>query len=209
MPENVTLPFAPPPPEHRPHLIPAWLVPLLGLPLRRIWDNPAHIILPLIQSGHRVLEVGPGSGFFTIPMGQKVGPNGHLFCVELQESVRRRLIRKVSRRTLADRIEVRPCAEFDLQILDLEESLDLAVAIDVLHEVPDPARTIQQMVSALCLGGGLLIREPKGHCPEAVFKAEIAWAIQAGLVQQPGPWDLGSRGQLALFRKDNAINWVA
>ncbi len=201
MAQDAPSPLSPPPPEHKPHLIPAWMVPLLSLPIRRLWDKPSRLVLPLIQPGDRILEVGPGSGYWTLPMAQALGPEGHLFGVELQDIVRKRLNRKVSRHNLGKRVEVRSCTASDLEVMDLEGSLDLAVAIDVLHETPDPASTLRQMASALRPGGRLLVREPRGHCPGSLFQAEIAGALQAGLVRLPTPWDFGPRVQVALFQK--------
>ncbi|BDU73577.1 class I SAM-dependent methyltransferase [Mesoterricola silvestris] len=178
-------------------VIPAWLVPFLSLPLRRLWDQPERLVLPLVQPGARILEVGPGSGWFTWPMALAVGPAGRILCVELQEPVRRRLARAAVRRHLAQ-VEVRACGAHDLGLEDLAGTLDLAVAIDVLHETPDPAATLRQMAATLRPGGRLLIREPKGHCPRALFEAEQAWAVQAGLA--PAPWDKPSP-MAALFQK--------
>ena len=193
-------PTVPAIPEQHPHVIPAWMVPLLSLPIRRFWDKPERIVLPLIRPGDWVLEVGPGSGFFTLPMAKAVGSQGRILCVELQEVVRRRLERSVTRRGLAQ-VQVRPCLGNDLQIQDLEGSMDLAVAIDVLHETPDPASTMRQMAAALRPGGKLLVREPRGHCPWPTFQAEVAWAFSSGLVRQAGPWASGSKAQIALFVK--------
>jgi ubiquinone/menaquinone biosynthesis C-methylase UbiE len=194
------MPANPPVAQHRPHLIPAWMVPLLSLPLRRIWDPPERLVLPLVHPGDRILEVGPGSGFFTFPMAKAAGPGGRLFCVELQETVLGRLRRGVAGRGLGQ-VEVRPCGADDLRIQDLEASMDLAVAIDVLHETPDPASTLRQMAAALRPGGVLLIREPRGHCPAPLFQAELAWAVLAGLEPRAGALDFGPRAQVALFRK--------
>jgi SAM-dependent methyltransferase len=96
---------------------------------------------------------------------------------------------------------VRACGSSELQLQDLAESVDLSVAIHVLHEMPDPASAIRQMAASLRPGGQLMILEPKGHCPEAVFQAELHWAEQAGLTRMPDPWNLGARHQGALFRK--------
>lgn len=195
----MTSPTPQPATEPRPHVIPAWMVPLLSLPLRRLWDGPAQLVLPCITPGDRILEVGPGSGFFTLPMAKATGPLGQVVCVELQAPVRRRLLRTLQRLVPGASVRVRPCTSDDLQVQDLAESMDLAVAIDVLHETPDPALAIRQMASTLRPGGRLLIREPRGHCPASLFKAEITWAEQAGLVQEaPTP---SLRGLAALFRK--------
>jgi SAM-dependent methyltransferase len=132
-------------------------------------------------------------------MAKATGPLGQVVCVELQASVRRRLLRTLQRQTPGAAVQVRPCTPDDLQVQDLAESMDLAVAIDVLHETPDPALAIHQMASTLRPGGRLLIREPRGHCPESLFKAEIAWAEQAGLVREAPASAL--KGQAALLKK--------
>jgi 2-polyprenyl-3-methyl-5-hydroxy-6-metoxy-1,4-benzoquinol methylase len=195
----MTSPTSQPATEPRPHVIPAWLVPLLSFPLRRLWDKPEQLVLPCITPGDRILEVGPGSGFFTLPMARAAGPLGQVVCVELQAPVRRRLLRTLQRRASGAAVQVRPCTPDDLQVQELAGSMDLAVAIDVLHETPKPALAIRQMAATLRPGGRLLIREPRGHCSESLFKAEMAWAEQAGLVPEaPVP---ALRGQAALFKR--------
>jgi SAM-dependent methyltransferase len=189
------------PSEHRPSVIPSWLVPLLSLPLRRLWDRPERLVLPQIQPGDRILELGPGSGFFTFPMARATGAQGRVLCVELQEPVRRRLQRAVARHALPAAIDVRPCTADSLQAQDLNGSVDLAVAIDVLHETPDPGAAIRELAASLRPGGRLLIREPRGHCPEPLFQAELAWAAQAGLQRLPDPWAPGLRVHGALFQR--------
>lgn len=193
--------LSPVPSEHVPHLIPAWMVPLLALPIRRIWDKPSQTVLPLIQAGAKILEVGPGSGFFTIPMAQAAGPTGAIACVELQEPVRRRLEAKLQKRGL-HWVKVRPCSDRDLQVDDLVGAMDLAVAIDVLHEIPDPPRAILAMARCLRPGGRLLVLEPKGHCKESVFQAEVGWAEQCGLLRQPALANLPSGRHGALFLRE-------
>lgn len=192
--------FSPAPPEHRPHVIPSWMVPLLALPIRKWWEDPDRIVRPLIQPGMRILEVGPGSGFFTLPMAEATGPSGAVACVELQAPVRDRLRAKLRRRRLGW-AEVRPCSGRDLQVEDLEGRMDLAVAIDVLHEMPEPARALEQMFRSLRPGGRLLVLEPRGHCPGPVFEAEGAWAREAGFLRLPGPDRIGSRRHGALFER--------
>ncbi|WP_005035735.1 class I SAM-dependent methyltransferase [Holophaga foetida] len=186
---------------HHPSVIPAWLVPFLSLPFRRLWDSPQRIVLPLVRPGDRILEVGPGSGFFTVPMARALGADGRVFCVELQEAVQRRLRRTLERRGLLDIVEVRACGEADLKVKDLEGAMDLVVAIHVLHEMPTPDRAIAQMASVLRPGGRLLVREPKGHCPASLFRSEVDWAIQSGLSLVPHPEGNRTGACVALFEK--------
>lgn len=168
--------------EHRPHVIPAWMLPLLALPIRRWFDPSVKEILADVRPGMRVLEVGPGVGYHSIPLARALGPAGGLTCVELQAPAREGLRRRLARRGLADRVDIRPCEPADLGIADLAGTEDLALAIAVLHEMPEPARALADLAKALRPGGRLRVLEPKGHCSATLFEAEVAWAKAAGLV---------------------------
>ena len=185
---------------HRPGAAPAWLVPLLALPIRRLLDDPRRQVLPLVHAGSRILEVGPGTGFYSVPVARALGPEGRLVCVELQEPVRAGLQRRLAERGLAGRVEIRACAERDLGIQELAGTFDAVLAIAVVHEMPDPAGALAQMALALRPGGRLLLMEPRGHCPEALFQAECAWAVEAGLRPDPGV-PAGGRGYRAVFQR--------
>jgi SAM-dependent methyltransferase len=115
--------------------------------------------------------------------------------------------RRLRRRGLADRVISRVCQPDDLNVSDLAGSIDLAVMIYVLHEVPDPARTLGQVATALRTGGRLLLIEPRGHCPSELFAAELRMAHGLGLVpcKEP-PLDGTGRRQIALLeRVGNAV----
>ena len=186
------------PAGHRPSAAPAWLVPLLALPIRALWDDPGKQVVPLVPWGGRVLEVGPGTGFHSVPVARALGPEGNLVCVELQAPVRAGLRRRLAARGLDGRVEIRACTEHDLGIQDLAGGCDLVLALAVVHEMPDPAGALGAMAMALRPGGRLLLMEPRGHCPLALFQAECAWAEAAGLRPEPAPPG-GGRGHRALF----------
>jgi ubiquinone/menaquinone biosynthesis C-methylase UbiE len=58
------------------HVCPWWIGYLLASPLRRLVQKPEVILRPFLSNGMRVLEVGPGMGFFTLPMARMVGSAG-------------------------------------------------------------------------------------------------------------------------------------
>lgn len=66
---------------------PFWMGYLLLCPFRRIGQNPGKILAPYVTNGATVLEVGPGMGFFTLPVAKMAGPNGKVVCVDLQEEM--------------------------------------------------------------------------------------------------------------------------
>jgi len=55
--------------------------------MRRLFQDPETILSPYIKSGMKVLEVGPGMGFFSLPMARLIGETGRIYCVDLQEKM--------------------------------------------------------------------------------------------------------------------------
>jgi ubiquinone/menaquinone biosynthesis C-methylase UbiE len=176
MPRSSTLP------QNQPHVCPWWLGWTLVLPVRRWMLQPDTWFEQLARPGSRVLEVGPGNGLFTLPLAERVGTGGKVWCVDLQPRMLRMLDRRLRRRGLADRVILRTCSADDLGVADLADTMDLAVLIYMLHEVPDPARALAQVASTLRVGGRLLLVEPRGHCPAKLFAEQLRIAHELGLV---------------------------
>jgi SAM-dependent methyltransferase len=65
--------------------------------------------------------------------------------------------------------------------------VDLALALLVVHEMPDAGRFFAEVRATLAPGGKVLVVEPRGHVGEAAFEAELAAAARAGLRRAPGP----------------------
>ena len=77
--------------------------------IRLMHDNP---ILPLVRNphkllktaglkeGHKVLEVGCGPGFFTIPAGEIVGNEGHVYAVDIHPRAVERVEEKIEKAAL-------------------------------------------------------------------------------------------------------------
>jgi len=190
---------------HRPHVMPWWLGPLLVNPLRRLFMDPQALLGPLVSPGDTVLEIGPGYGFFTHFLAEAVGQNGRVVCVDVQPQMLRALERRLEDRGLRARVETRLCSETDLAIGDLDTSIDLVVAIHVVHEMSAPAAALSQMAGALRKGGQLFLMEPACHCPQDVFRAELACLEKAGLRRNDGAANGGARRQAAVFHRPPVI----
>lgn len=183
------------------HACPWWLGYLLASPLRRLVENPDTLVLPLIRPGDRVLELGPAMGYFSLPMARKVGPQGKVTCVEVQQIMLDKLRQRLARKRLSDRAELRLCSQQDLGLAEDEASFDLAVAIHVVHETASPKDTVVTLARCLKPGGKLLLVEPPGHCPVEVYRAEMAAMQQTGLRELPHPL-AANRRYLTLWQKD-------
>ena len=104
-----------------------------------------------------------------------------MVAVDLQEKMLAGLRRRAARAGLLDRIDARLAGPDRLGVADLTGRVDVAVALHVVHEVPDPAGLFAEIAAALKPSGRLLFIEPPGHVSEEAFAALLALAEQAGL----------------------------
>jgi len=111
------------------------------------------------------------------------------------QSLRRRVVRA----NILGRIEVRLCSESSLQIDDLTNSMDFALAFAVVHEVPDQKLLLQEIASSLKKDGLLLLSEPKGHVTKDEFEKTCVYAQSNGMKKVDSPNIRGSHS--AVLRK--------
>ncbi len=180
--------------EHR--VCPWYIGYLLASPVRRLVDNPERLLGPLVQPGITVLEPGCGMGFFSLPLARMVGPRGRVICADVQQKMIDGLRRRAQRAGLLDRLETVVCSAGDLGIGRWAGRVDLALAIHVVHEVPDAAGFLRQIHGALGQRGALLIAEPKGHVSAAQFEATVAAAEAIGFTRDSARPPFRSRAVL-------------
>jgi len=174
------------------HICPWYLGYVLASPLRWLYQNPKKILSPYLKQGMKVLEVGPGMGFFSLPIAKFVDKTGRIFCVDLQEKMLQNLRRRAARANILGRIEIRLCSEFSLQIDDLTGSIDFALAFAVVHEVPDQKLLLKEIYNSLKKDGLLLISEPKGHVTKEEFDKTVVFAQSNGMKKVDTPKIRGS-----------------
>jgi ubiquinone/menaquinone biosynthesis C-methylase UbiE len=158
-------------------------------------ESPERLLAPLVRPGMTVVEPGCGMGFFTLPLAQLVGPTGKVVSMDLQPRMIDGLRRRARRARLLDRIHASVCAEDDLGLAAFAGTADLAVAIYMLHEIPDVSRLLAQLYAALRPSGLLLVLEPKGHVSPEALARTLALAAAAGFAdtgRKPGGRGLGA-----------------
>ncbi len=177
-------------------ICPVWIGYLLANPLRKLVQDPVKILSPYIKPGMTALDIGPGMGFFSLPMADMVGAAGKVICVDLQEGMLQRLARRAQKFGVASRIETRVCRGDSLCLNDVNGKIDFALAFAMVHEVPDAARLLKELAAALKPGGRLLISEPSGHVKAQHFEQTVALAKQHGLSVIETPTIRGGRSVL-------------
>lgn len=177
---------------------PWWIGYLLVNPLRRLRQDPSAIVGPYVEGGMTVLEPGCGMGFFTLEIARRVGAGGRVIALDLQPRMLAALERRARKAGLADRIEPRRVGPDRLDVGDLEERVDFALAFAVVHEMPDAFGLFQEVLRALRPGGKLLVSEPRGHVSEREFSATVTAAERAGFRVDARPAIASSRSVVLL-----------
>jgi ubiquinone/menaquinone biosynthesis C-methylase UbiE len=178
---------------------PSWVGYLLINPLRKLFENPDKILGPLVQEGMIVLEPGCGMGYFTLPLARMVGPKGRIIAVDIQPKMLSALRRRAQKARISDRIELRRGSENSLGLGDLSGKVDFAVALHMVHEVPDQAFFFTEVRQTLKQGSKLLFVEPKGHVSQDRFEESLAVAESVGFVTEIPATAAG--GRVALLRR--------
>ena len=180
-------------------ICPWWAGYLLASPLRRLLQDPVAIVEPYVREGMTVLEPGPGMGFFTREMARQVGTSGRVVAVDVQPRMVAGLKRRLAKAGLLGRTDTRLASSDSLGVQDLLGKVDFALAMAVVHEVPNSSRFFAEVAEAMKPGAMLLLAEPSGHVTKAAFEAELRDAAAAGLEMAGRP--VIRRSQAVLLKK--------
>jgi ubiquinone/menaquinone biosynthesis C-methylase UbiE len=168
-------------------ICPWWLGYLLASPIRRLLQNPDNIVSQYVKPGMTVLEIGPGMGFFTLPMARIVGPGGKIICPDIQEKMLGSLRRRAARAGLADRVIIKLSTSNSLNISQFVGQADFALAFAVVHEIPDQKILFRQIYDCLKPGATLLISEPTGHVTPESFEQMLKITRDTGFSEISRP----------------------
>jgi ubiquinone/menaquinone biosynthesis C-methylase UbiE len=134
---------------------------LLEAPDRVIWQKPDQIMDALgIAEAAIVADVGAGSGWFTIRLARRVGPNGRVYAQDVQQEMLAAISRRVQREGLSN---VEPVLGQGSNPKLLAGKLDAVLVVDTYHESEDPVMFLTNLARAL---------KPQGRIGIVDFKLE-------------------------------------
>ncbi len=154
---------------------------------QRFWLAPPH---PLItrerlreilapQPGERILEVGPGTGYYSLPLAGWITPGGDLDILDIQQEMLDATMRGAEREGLPN---LSPTLA-DAQHLPFPDAtFDAVVLVTALGEIPDQDTAMREFARVLTPGGRLVNGELFGDPHWVSPRAAERRAADAGLV---------------------------
>jgi ubiquinone/menaquinone biosynthesis C-methylase UbiE len=127
-----------------------------------------------IPKGAWVADIGAGSGFITERLSARVGPTGRVFANDVQPQMLQILARRLAQRNITNVTLVQ--GTVDDPKLD-PGSVDLAIMVDVYHELSQPQAILKHLRAALKPGGRLVLLEYRKEDPTIPIKFEHKMSI--------------------------------
>ncbi len=112
----------------------------------------------LIKGDEIVLDVGAGSGYFSLSIASKL-TSGKVICLDLSEEMLHRLKGIANKKGLSSKIQI---LRGEASSINLEnESVDLVVSNYLFHELAEPESVLREMIRVLKPGGWVIVTDFK------------------------------------------------
>jgi ubiquinone/menaquinone biosynthesis C-methylase UbiE len=116
-----------------------------------------------LKAGMAVADIGAGSGYYSSRMAKRVGPTGHVYATDIQPGMIALLERRIKSEGLANVTTVLGGMD-DPKLAPA--SIDLAIMVDVYHELQEPQIFLQRLKGAFKPGGRLVLLEFRKEDPK-------------------------------------------
>ena len=107
------------------------------------------------RAGERVLEIGPGTGYYTFEIAARLD-GGQVDVFDIQQEMLDHVMRTANERGVTN---IRPALGDAQSLPYADESFDAVVLVTVLGEIPDQDRALGEIARVLRSGGRLIVGE--------------------------------------------------
>ncbi len=135
----------------------------LTRPERDEEEQPDRVVEALnLSAGATVVDLGAGVGYFTWRLAKRVGPQGRVIAVDIQQGMLD---------LLAENLRQRGITNVDAVLASPDDpglprgQVDLVLLVDVYHELAQPEKTMEQVRQALKPDGRVVIIEYRKEDP--------------------------------------------
>jgi ubiquinone/menaquinone biosynthesis C-methylase UbiE len=131
---------------------------------QRFWVEAPHPLItrPRLQrvlaprAGERLLEVGPGTGYYALPVAGRLAPGGTLELLDVQ----REMLDHTLTRAAAAGLDGIVATQADATAMPYEDaSVDGAYLVAVLGEIPDQEAALRELHRVVRPGGRVVVGE--------------------------------------------------
>ena len=158
----------------------SWMVEMEN-PLARVTRSEAILRLLAPTTGHHVADIGCGPGRVTLPLAQAVGSAGRIFAIDIQQAMLDKVMIKAAKAQLHN---IRPICGDARQLPIAVASLNGAVVVMALGEIPNAAAIFPALYQVLKSGGRLVITESRFDPHFTHRRVVAAWAVGAGFIEK-------------------------
>ena len=128
-----------------------------------------------LAPGMVVADIGAGSGYYTVRMARKVGPTGKVFATDIQVGMLSLLMRRVNSEGIKNVVPVQGAVD-DPRLAPA--SVDLALMVDVYHELAAPQVFVRKLREALKPGGRLVLIEFRKEDPRVPIQEAHKMSVE-------------------------------
>ena len=153
---------------------------------QRFWVEAPHPfitrerLLEILEpvGGERLLEVGPGTGYYTLPVAEWLSPVGRLDAVDVQQEMLDHTMRRAEEVGIG---HIKPTRSDARELPFPDDTFDGAYLVTVLGEIPDQVEALRELGRVVRPGGRIVVGELFGD-PHMVTHSGLAQrAGEAGL----------------------------
>jgi len=142
---------------------------------RDIEEDPDRAVDVLkIEKGATVADVGAGSGYMTVKLSKKVGPQGKVYANDIQQGMLDLLNKRLTKAKITN-VSLVLGTQDDPRLPP--EALDLVLMVDVYHELSQPQAMLQKVRASLKPGGRLVLLEYRKEDPSIPIKPEHKMSV--------------------------------
>ena len=155
-----------------------WAFTLL-IPLRNIFLSPKQLIKRLeLEENHHVLEIGPGPGYFSLPVARAL-KKGKLVLADIQSEMLQYAQKRISGKGLTN-VEYSLCDGKSFPFTDA--SFDRIYMVTVIGEVENKEKYLQEFYRLLKKNGILSISEQAGDPDKMSIEGIKTLIAPSGLI---------------------------
>jgi ubiquinone/menaquinone biosynthesis C-methylase UbiE len=127
-----------------------------------------------VKKGSSAADIGAGSGYMTVRLARRVGPNGLVYANDIQQPMLDLIDKRLKAGRIAN-VHLILGAPDDPRLPD--GSVDLALLVDVYHEFSQPQAMLRHLHDALKPGGRLVLLEYRKEDPSIPIRPEHKMSV--------------------------------